>query len=241
MIEVCFGPTPNGQKVTIALEEAGLEYRLTHYDIFQGDQLTPEFGKINPNYKLPAIIDDDPAFGGGPHIVFETGAILQYIAEKTGKLLPEDPRKRSVCIQWLTWQVAGLGPMIGQAAHFVRYSKDHYEYPAQRYSNEVKRLLNVMEGRLGEARFLGGDEFSIADIATWPYWRLGALGLMNMEPADYPNSHRWFEEVGKRPGVERGMAGERDMPPKYRQPKATLSDEEWSNLFGDKQHAAVKR
>ena len=122
MIDLHYVATPNGQKIGIMLEETGLPYQVLLYDIFDGDQHTAEFGRINPNPKLPAIVDHDPAFGGGPHNVFESGAILQYLAGKTGQFLPQDPRKRSSCIQWLTWQVAGLGPMSGQAAHFVRYA-----------------------------------------------------------------------------------------------------------------------
>src|SRR5580693_8937002 len=145
MIDLLFTPTPNGQKISIALEEMALPYQLINYDIFEGDQHTAEFGRINPNHKLPAIVDHDPAFGGGPHAVFESGAILQYIAEKTGKLLPADPRARSVAIQWLTWQMAGLGPMGGQFAHFTRYAPELLPYPIERYSKEMARLLRVLE------------------------------------------------------------------------------------------------
>ena len=239
MIDLHFSPTPNAQKVSIALEELELPYALIHYDIFEGEQHTAEFGRINPNHKLPAIVDHDPPFGGGPHAVFESGAILQYLAEKTGRLLPQDPRQRSVALQWLTWQVAGLGPMGGQAAHFVRYAPVEIDYAIQRYTKELNRLLQVLERRLGEAEYLGGDEFSIADIAVWPGRAMG--NVMNIDlQAEWPNTYRWFNQIGQRPGVIRGRAAERAVPSKYAQRKAVLTDEERSNLFGERMLNAVK-
>lgn len=241
MITLHFSPTPNSQKITIALEEMELPYEIVKYDIMKGDQLTPEFGRINPNHRVPAIVDSDPVFGGGPHTVFESGAILQYLAEKTGKLLPADPRQRSVAIQWLTWQVAGLGPMGGQAGHFIRYSRVRCEYSIERYSKEVVRLLNVLERRLSEAPYLAGDEYSIADIACWAIWTYAPKGLMgDIDLSAFPNSQRWHIEIGERPAVIRGVSEKLSLPPNYRQMKAVLTDEEWSNLYGDKLHAAVK-
>lgn len=241
MITVYFTPTPNGQKISIALEEAGLPYKIIKLDLAKGEQLTPEFGKINPNHRLPAIVDDDPSFGGEPHNVFESGAILQYLADKSGKLLPTDPRQRSVAIQWLTWQVAGLGPMMGQAGHFTRYARVRSEYAIERYSREVLRLLNVLERRLGEARYLAGEEFSIADIAVWPWYNNVTLGGgAGLDLAEFPNSTRWHGEVGQRPAVKRGVADDFGLPPEMAQLNAKLTDEEWSNLFGDNLHAAVK-
>jgi GST-like protein len=239
MIDLHFTPTPNAQKVSIALEEVELPYRLISYDIFEGDQHTAEFGRINPNHKLPAIVDHDPAFGGGPHAVFESGAILQYIAEKTGRLLPKDPRQRSVAIQWLTWQVAGLGPMGGQAAHFVRYAPEPIDYAIARYTNELTRLLQVLERRLGEAEYLAGDEYSIADIAVWPGRSAGRVMNIDMQ-TQYPNTWRWFARIAERPGVIRGRDAERAVPAKYMQAKAVLTDEERSNLFGERMLAAVR-
>jgi GST-like protein len=237
MIDLHFTGTPNGQKVSIALEEVELPYRLINYDIFEGDHLTAEFGRVNPNHKLPAIVDGDPSFGGGPHAVFESGAILQYIAEKTGKLLPKDGRARSVALQWLTWQVAGLGPMGGQASHFLRYAPERYEYAIERYTKEVQRLLMVLERRLGEAEYLAGDQYSIADIAIWP--GRSAAGVMNIDVEQYPNTYRWFKAVSERPGVIRGRTAERAIPDKYMQRQAKLSPEEWSNMFGDRMLKAV--
>ena len=242
MITVYFSPTPNGQKISIALEEIGLPYEIVQFELSKGDQLTPEFGKINPNHRIPAIVDSDPAFGGGPHAVFESGAILQYLAEKSGKLLPADPRQRSVAIQWLTWQVAGLGPMMGQAGHFIRYAREKCEYSIARYSKEVMRLLNVLDRRLGEAQYLAGDEYSIADIAVWPWVnnvKLGGGAGVDFA-TEYPNAARWHDKVGERPAVIRGIGGELGLPPKYSRMNATLTDEEWSNLFGDNLLAASK-
>lgn len=238
MIDLHFTPTPNGQKISIALEELELPYRLINYDIFEGDHLTPEFGKINPNYKLPAIVDHDPAFGGGPHPVFESGAILQYLAEKTGRLLPKDPRQRSVAIQWLTWQVACLGPYGGQAAHFVRYAPEKVPYAIERYTKEAARLLSVLEKRLSEAEYLAGDEYSIADIAVWPGRSIASTMSIDLK-AQYPNTWRWHAQIGTRPGVVRGREAEKAVPDKYKQQKAVLTPVEWSNLFGERMLAAV--
>ncbi len=238
MIDLHYVATPNGQKISIMLEEVRLPYEVILYDIFEGDQHTAEFGRINPNHKLPAIVDNDPMFGGGPHAVFESGAILQYLAEKTGKLLPADPRQRSVAIQWLTWQVAGLGPTGGQAAHFVRYAPEQIEYAIQRYTKEMTRLLRVLERRLGEAEYLAGDEYSIADIAIWPGRSAG--GTMNVDLGDYPNIHRWFQKIAERPAVIRGRTADKlASPQKYMNRKQHLSPDEWSNMFGDRMHGAV--
>ena len=234
MIDLHFTPTPNGQKVSIALEEVGAPYTLINYDIFEGEQHTAEFGRINPNHKLPAIVDHNPTFGGGPHAVFESGAILQYLAEKTGQLLPKDPRQRSVAIQWLTWQVASFGPMSGQAAHFLRYAPEPVPYAIERYSKEVERLLRILERRLGEAEYLGGDTYSIADIAVWPSLAFAALDVER-----FPNTHRWVAVIGERSAVARGRTAEKAVPSKYRQRHAVLSPAEWSNLFGERMRAAV--
>lgn len=239
MIDLHFVATPNGQKISIALEELELPYNLIGYDIFEGQQHSEAFGRINPNHKLPAIVDHDPAFGGGPHAVFESGAILQYLAEKTGKLLPADPRQRSVALQWLTWQVAGLGPMGGQAAHFVRYAPEQIPYAIERYTKELNRLLHVLENRLGESEYLAGTEFTIADIAVWPGRSASNVMDINIQ-ATFPNTYRWFNRIGQRPAVQRGRAADKAIPDKYLQRRARLSPDEWSNMFGDKMHGAVR-
>ena len=240
MIDLHYVATPNGQKISIMLEETGLPYRVITYDIFKGDQHTAAFGRINPNHKLPAIVDHDPAFGGGPHSVFESGAVLQYLAEKTGRFLSADPRKRSVQIQWLTWQVAGLGPMGGQAAHFVRYAPQKIDYAIERYTKDMDRLLTVLERRLGESEYVGGDEYPIADMAIWPSRRV-AFTTMNIDMSGWPNTHRWFHLVAARPAVVRGWSAEQfASPQKYLNRQQHLSAEEWSNMFGEKMHQAVR-
>jgi GST-like protein len=238
MIDLHFTPTPNGQKISIALEEMELPYRLIRYDIFEGDHLTPEFGRINPNHKLPAIVDNDPAFGGGPHVVFESGAILQYLAEKSGCFLPADPRARSTAIQWLTWQVACLGPMGGQASHFMRYAPEKIDYAITRYAKENLRLLQVLERRLGVAEYLAGAEYSIADMAVFP--GRAAAGVLSIDVAAYPNTHRWYETIAQRPAIARGQTADRAIPAKYMQRHAKLSDAEWSNMFGERMLGAVR-
>lgn len=210
------------------------------YDIFEGDHLTSEFGRINPNHKLPAIVDLEPADGGEPFAVFESGAILQYLAEKTGRLLPADLRGRSRAIQWLTWQMAGLGPMGGQASHFVRYAPPGNEYAIQRYTNESKRLMTVLENRLSEAPYLAGDEFSIADIAVWPQRFVGIR--MGMSKAEYPATERWARTIAERPAAMQALdAPEFAAPAKYLGMKQQLTPAEWSNMFGERMLNAVKR
>ena len=156
MIDLHYSATPNGQKIAIMLEEIGAPYRVIPYDIFDGDQLTAEFGRINPNHKLPAIVDRDPAEGGDPVTVFESGAILQYLAEKSGRFLPASGSARAATLSWLTWQVAGLGPMGGQASHFLRYAPAGQDYAIGRYTKELNRLLTVLEKRLEKSAYVAG-------------------------------------------------------------------------------------
>lgn len=232
MIDVHFLASPNGHKVSIMLEEVGLPHRLIPYSLLAGDQLTPEFRALNPNNRLPVIVDHDPADGGEPVIIFESGAILLYLAEKTSLLLPTDPRGRSMVMQWLMWQMASLGPMNGQAHHFIRYAPEDLPYPTQRYVNESGRLLDVMEHRLSIAPYLGGDTYSIADIACWPWIRAGRI--IDVPIGNRPNLQRWYDAIAVRPAVIAGAAlPENSMlagPPKQKVP---LSDEQRSNLFGD--------
>ncbi len=203
MIDLYTWPTPNGRKIHIMLEETGLPYTVHPVNTRSGDQFRPEFLNINPNNKIPAIIDRDGP-GGQPFTLFESGAILIYLAEKTGRFLPAEPRARYVTLQWLMFQMSGVGPMFGQASHFRAYSKDQHQYSIERYTNEVLRLHRVMDGRLGEARYLAGDEYTIADIATFP-WTLNAA-KRGADLADYPHVRRWHEEIAARPAVKRGMA-----------------------------------
>lgn len=238
MIDLHYSATPNGQKIAIMLEEIGEPYRVIPYDIFDGDQLSAEFGRINPNHKLPAIVDQDPAEGGAPVAVFESGAILQYLAEKSCRFLPGSGAARAATLSWLTWQVAGLGPMGGQASHFLRYAPAGQDYAVERYTKELKRLLTVLEKRLEKSAYVAGGEYSIADMAIWP-GRASAF-VMGMGLDEWPAMHAWFERIRERPAVERAMArDDLKAPAKYIGRHQTLDEKEWSNMFGDANHAAV--
>lgn len=240
MIDLHYSATPNGQKIAIMLEEIGAPYRVIPYDIFDGDQLAPAFGRINPNHKLPAIVDLDPAEGGDPVTVFESGAILQYLAEKSGRFLPASGAPRAAALSWLTWQVAGLGPMGGQASHFLRYAPAGQDYAVERYTKELKRLLTVLEKRLEKSAYVGGEDYTIADIAIWP-GRASAF-VMGMGLDEWPAMRGWFERIRERPAVARVMARENlKAPAKYIGRHQTLDDKEWSNMFGDANHAAVDK
>lgn len=238
MIDLHYSATPNGQKIAIMLEEVKLPYRVISYDIFEGDHLTSEFGAINPNHKLPAIVDNAPADGGEPVSVFESGAVLQYLADKCGAFLAPSGRERSAAVQWLTWQVAGLGPMGGQASHFMRYAPPGQDYGIERYSRELDRLLKVLDKRLEDSAYVAGDEYTIADMAIWP--GRAASFVMGIGLESYPAIYRWFEKIRVRPAVERVMTRD-DLvaPAKYMGRKQQLSEREWSNMFGDRMHRAV--
>lgn len=236
MIDLHYVATANGLKVAIALREMELDYRVINYDLFAGAHLTAAFKRINPNSKLPVIVDHAPADGGAPFAVFETGAILQYLAEKTGLFLPADARARSLVQQWLTWQVAGLGPMHGQAHHFLRYAPDRIDYACTRYANEALRLLKVMDYRLAQAEYLAGD-YSIADMAAFPW--VGGAELIGIDIAGLPALAAWAERVGSRGAVQAAVAArETAVPAEYMQKHAVLTPEQWSNMFGEKLLAA---
>lgn len=202
MIDVYTWPTPNGHKVHIALEETGLQYRIHAINIRQGDQFKPDFLKISPNNRIPAIVDHDGPNGKAISL-FESGAILLYLAGKTGKLLPIDLHKRYAALQWLMWQMGGVGPMFGQANHFRAYSIEKIQYAVDRYTNEANRLTGVLDRRLGEARYLAGDEYSVADIAVFPWMRNADKRGINL--AEYPNAQRWFDAINARPAVQRAL------------------------------------
>jgi GST-like protein len=206
MIDVYFWPTGNGKKITIMLEECGAEYRIVPVDIGKGGQDAPAYRAINPNGKMPSIIDHDAP--GGALTIFESGAILEYLAGKFGRLLPADLHGRYRVLQWLYWQVAGLGPMAGQAHHFLRFSAQKVEYAMQRFQAEVARLYRVLDGQLARHEYIAGD-YSIADIAAWPWvWRHEWQG---QDLGDFPNVQRWFETVGSRPAVQRGSTVGQDL------------------------------
>lgn len=198
MLDIYYWPTPNGHKITIFLEEAGIEYRIHPVDISAGDQFKPEFLALSPNNRMPAIVDHNPDDGGEPISVFESGAILIYLADKTGRFLPTETRARKTALEWLMWQMGGLGPMAGQNHHFVQYAPERIPYAMDRYVNETNRLYGVLNKRL-EGRDWIADEYSIADMAAYPWIRPHERQLQNLD--DFPNLKRWFERMQSRPAV----------------------------------------
>jgi GST-like protein len=202
MIDLYTWTTPNGRKASVMLEEVGLPYAVHKIDIGKGDQFKPEFLAVNPNGKIPAIVDSDGP-GGKLISVFESGAILIYLAEKTGKFMPADPRGRYAVLQWLMFQMGGVGPMFGQAHHFIRFAPEKVPYGIERYSKETRRLYGVLDKRLGEAPFLAG-EYSIADMATLPWVNRHEYHEVKLE--DFPNVKRWHDALMARPAVAKGMA-----------------------------------
>ena len=203
MIDLYTWATPNGRKIHIMLEECGLPFSVHAVNTRLGDQFKPDFLKINPNNKIPAIIDRNGP-GDKPFALFESGAILIYLAEKSGKFLPFEPAAKYTTLQWLMFQMSAVGPMFGQAGHFRSYTKEVQQYSIDRYTNEVNRLHKVMNQRLSETKFLAGDRYTIADIATWPW--VGNPERRGVNMALYPNVQRWYEDILARPAVQRGMA-----------------------------------
>jgi GST-like protein len=232
MIDLYYWTTPNGHKITLFLEESGLPYRITPVNIGKGEQFKPYFLTIAPNNRIPAIADDDPADAGPPVSVFESGAILLYLAEKTGRFLPTDLRGRSEALQWLFWQMAGLGPMAGQNNHFRFAAPQQLPYAIERYTNETNRLFGVLDKRLTDRPFLAGEIYSIADMANYPWivpWeRLG------QSLDDFPNLRRWFKSIGARPATKRAYALVAEVNPDAQAPQG---EEARRILFG--QTAAV--
>ena len=214
MIELHYWPTPNGQKIALFLEEAGLDYEIHPVNIGKGDQFKPEFLAFSPNNRMPAIIDRAPADGGEAITVFESGAILTYLAEKTGRFLPGDVRGRKTVMEWLFWQVGGLGPMAGQNHHFSQYAPETIPYAIDRYVKETNRLYGVMDRRLAGNAFLAGADYSIADMASYPW--IVPHESQGQKLADFPHLKRWFEAIAARPATARAYAkGEalRNPPP----------------------------
>ena len=203
MIDLHYWTTPNGHKITIFLEETGLPYRLLPVNIGAGDQFKPDFLAIAPNNRIPAIVDHAPADGGAPLSLFESGAILQYLAEKTGQFLPADLRGRAEAMQWLFWQMGGLGPMAGQNHHFVQYAPERIAYAMDRYVNETNRLYGVLNKRLADRPFVAGD-YSIADMASYPW--IVPYERQRQTLGDFPHLKRWFETIAARPAVQRAYA-----------------------------------
>jgi GST-like protein len=205
MIDLYTWTTPNGRKISIALEELGLPYKVHAIDINNNEQFAPDFLKISPNNKIPAIVDRD-----NDYPLFESGAILMYLAEKTGKLMPKDTASRYRVIEWLMWQMGGIGPFLGQAHHFLKFNPGKAPYAEERYAKEAQRLYKVLNDRLEGRDFLAGD-YSIADIATWPW--IARFEWQRIDLNEYPNAKRWYLEIANRPAVQKGYAVPKDMGP----------------------------
>jgi GST-like protein len=229
MIDLYYWTTPNGHKVTLFLEETGLDYRIVPVNIGAGDQFKPDFLAIAPNNRIPAIVDTEPQGGGAPVSVFESGAILLYLAEKTGRFLPADLRGRAEVLQWLFWQMGGLGPMAGQNHHFRLYAPEKLPYAIERYVNETNRLYGVMNIRLADREYLAGD-YSIADMAAYPW--VVPYERQGQDLADFPHLKRWFEAIGARPATVRAYELAKTI-----NTQPTVSEEARKLLFG--QTAAV--
>lgn len=228
MIDLYYWPTPNGWKITILLEELGVDYNVIVVDILQGDQYKPEFVALNPNSKIPVLVDSDGA-DGKPVTLFESGAIMLYLAEKTGRFFADTTRGKYDVLQWLMFQMGNVGPMLGQAHHFRAYTEERHQYSYDRYTNETARLYGVMDKRLGESAYLADDAYSIADIATFPWIRSHKMQGQNLD--DFPNVKRWFEAIDARPAVARGLAVLSDLPK-----GGPLSDVQRDVLFGETQY-----
>lgn len=231
MIDLYYWPTPNGWKISIALEELGLPYTVKPVNIGRGEQFTPEFLAISPNNRIPALVDHDPPGGGAPFSSFETGAMLLYLADKTGQLIPPNTpdhwRGRHTVLPWLMWQMGGLGPMLGQHGHFRLYASEKIPYAIERYERETRRLYGVLDTQLGRTgAHVAGDAYSLADIAIFPWIMTHKAQGLALD--DWPNVKRWFATVRARDAVQRGLA----VGAELRKPQATMDDETRKNLFG---------
>jgi GST-like protein len=230
-LDVFYWPTPNGWKVTILLEELEQPYDLWPVDIRKGDQFRPAFLAISPNNKIPAIVDRAPADGGPPIALFESAAILTYLAEKHGRLYPSASRARHEVNQWLAWQIAALGPTAGQVHHFREYATERVPYAIERFTNEINRLYGVMNARLADRAFLAGD-YSIADIACWPWIRLWRHHAQNLD--DFSHLKRWFEALAARPAVNRGFR----VGSAWREGRSGMTEDERKVLLGQRARLA---
>jgi GST-like protein len=226
MLDLYFWPTPNGKKVTILLEELGLKYDIVPVNIQKGDQFKPDFLKLNPNHRMPALIDHEPKGGGAPIGIFESGAIMMYLAEKEGRFWPQDVRGKYEVAQWVMWQMANQGPKLGECGHFRRLGRDEGDqsYAIRRFTDEANRLYGVMNYRLYDRRYLAGDEYTIADMISYPWtvnWQ-----AQGQDIGEFKHFKRWFDEVGNRPAVKRGMEVGNDL----RVDPATLTAEERTRI-----------
>jgi GST-like protein len=226
MIDLYYWPTPNGWKISIALEELGLPYAVKPVNIGRGAQFEPAFLAISPNNRIPALVDHDPPGGGAPFSGFETGAMLVYLAEKTGRLMPTDFQGRHRVLPWLMWQMGGLGPMLGQHGHFKLYATEKIPYAIARYEQETRRLYGVLDTQLAKTgTYVAGEAYSIADIAIFPWIMTHKAQGLTLD--DWPHVKRWFATVRAREAVQRGLAVGKDL----RQPQTAMDDETRKNLF----------
>lgn len=232
-LEVLYGPTPNCWKVTIMLEECGLPYRIRPILLSQGDQFTPEFLEISPNNRIPAMLDHAPAGGGGPLAVFESGAILIYLAEKTGRFLPQDLAGRFAAIEWVMWQMAGLGPMLGQHGHFRLYAEEKIPYALERFRAEARRLYGVLDRQLARTgAYVAGPGYTIADMACFPWVMTHKAQGFTLD--DYPNIKRWYATLRARPQVQAGLAIGKFV-------KEPFDEESRKNMFGQRAKELVEK
>lgn len=235
MIDLHYWPTPNGHKITIMLEETGLPYTIHAVNIGQGDQFRPDFLKIAPNNRMPAIVDTDPGDGGDPISVFESGAILIYLANKIGKFFGETQRERVDQLQWLMWQMGGLGPMAGQNHHFNRYAPEAIPYAQKRYIDETNRLYGVLDRQLAGRPFVAGENYSIADMAIYPW--IVPYAAQSQDLADFPHVQRWFEAVKARPATVRAYAKGETIRPS----DTPMSEADKKMLFGQTAASIARR
>jgi GST-like protein len=222
MIDLYYWPTPNGWKISIALEELELPYNVVFVNIGRGEQFKPEFLAISPNNRIPAIVDHDPPDAGQPVSIFESGAILIYLAEKTGKLMPNELRVRKEVLEWVMWQMANLGPMLGQAHHFRMYAPEKISYAVNRYTDETNRLYGVLDRKLEGREYIVGD-YSIADIACWPW--IVPYAMQGQDLGEFPNVQRWFDTMKARPAVKKGFELGMEL-------RRTMDEEAKKILFG---------
>jgi GSH-dependent disulfide-bond oxidoreductase len=228
VIDLYYCETPNGLKMTLFLQEAGLEHRIIPVDIGAGEQFKPEFLAISPNNRIPALVDHAPQRGGAPIVIFESGAMLLYLAEKTGRFLPSDLRGRMQVLQWLFWQVGGLGPMAGQNGHFNTYAPEEVPYAIERYTRETHRLYGVLDRQLAGRDFIAG-EYSIADMACYPW--IVPHEAHGQDLGEFPNLHRWFDAIAARPATRRAYEG---VSTTYSRTRAPMSEEARRTLFGQR-------
>jgi GSH-dependent disulfide-bond oxidoreductase len=236
MIDLYYWPTPNGHKVTLFLEEAGVPYTLHGINIGKGEQFAPDFLAISPNNRMPAIIDNEPADGSGSLSLFESGAILLYLAEKTGRFIPADLHGRAEVLQWLFWQVGGLGPMAGQNHHFRNYAPEKVPYAIDRYVNETNRLYGVLNKRLANRSFVAGEDYTIADMAIYPW--IVPHEAQGQDLSDFPNIRRWFDAIAARPATVRAYARAVEINPN---PPGIRTEEERKILFGQRAEAPAPK